>query len=92
MNKLFLILSLFLVSQFSFAQSFVGYREGNVIDFNKSYISSKSMKGKKLKDKNMDRLKKTTTIFVLPGTYSVEEYEKVISKAWTLTPYRIIPS
>lgn len=38
----------------------------------------------------LEAFKKTETIFVLPTHISQEEYETVLSKVWTITPYKLV--
>lgn len=46
-------------------------------------------RGKK-RDNNFGRFTANTTYFVLPDTYSVQEYQTVLEQAWDITPFQII--
>ena len=56
-------------------------------------VSAKSSGRKgEIDPENFKKFKATTTIFVLSDIYSKEQYEEVLKKSWTVTPYLIIPS
>lgn len=38
----------------------------------------------------LEKFKKTTTIFVLPQLNKKEDYEKILKEVWTVTPYKIV--
>lgn len=43
----------------------------------------------KLKDKNIERFKNSTTIFFLSDQFTIEEYDNILKDNWTVTPYII---
>jgi hypothetical protein len=45
---------------------------------------------KNIKKEEFARFKKTKTIFILSNVFTVEEYTKVISDSWTITPFEIV--
>ncbi len=38
----------------------------------------------------IDKLKKTTTVFVLSSVYDKEEYEEILDEIWTITPFLVV--
>lgn len=44
------------------------------------------------KKEELNNLKKTTTVFVLPNVYKKEEYEKILKEVWTITPFIVVNS
>ncbi|MFV9484925.1 hypothetical protein ACNI3T_13840 [Christiangramia sp. ASW11-125] len=47
-------------------------------------------KPKKFKNGEFEKFKKTTTLFVLPNTIQKNEYQEILEKSWTVTPYEIV--
>lgn len=76
MKKLLLLVFLFTVSFYSHSQ----------ISF-----SSKPYKNKnKINSKLYEKFKSSTTIFILPSTYGIETYEKILKTSWKVTPYKLV--
>lgn len=38
----------------------------------------------------LENYKKTTTVFVFPTLYKKEQYEKILSEVWKVTPYKVV--
>ena len=38
----------------------------------------------------LEKFKRTTTIFVLPQLNKKEDYEKILKEVWTVTPYKVV--
>jgi len=38
----------------------------------------------------LEKFKKTTTVFILPTLYKKEDYEKILKEVWTVTPYKVV--
>jgi hypothetical protein len=42
------------------------------------------------KKEELEKFKKTTTVFVLPMLYKKEDYEKILKEVWTVTAYKVV--
>lgn len=56
-----------------------------------SYIS-KSVGLKQVNKKELEEFKKKEVVFVLPETYSLSQYEKILKESWDSTPYKVVHS
>ncbi|GAA4276112.1 hypothetical protein [Aquimarina mytili] len=45
----------------------------------------------KFKKENIEKFKKTKTIFVLSNQYEKEVYEDILKASWTATPFEVVP-
>lgn len=45
---------------------------------------------KKIEKSDFEHFKTTTTIFILSNIFDKEQYEKLLSEYWTVTPYKIV--
>ncbi|AWM14232.1 hypothetical protein NHF50_10300 [Flavobacterium sp. NRK F10] len=76
MRKKILVLLFIFVCSFSNAQVAVSnFSEFKLKEFDPSLF---------------DRVKNTTTIFVLSDYYTPEEYEKILKESWTFTPFEVV--
>lgn len=44
----------------------------------------------KFKNNELNKFKKTETIFVLSSIYDKEVYEEILKKSWTVTPFKVV--
>ena len=74
-KQLIFLVCLFLLSSISAQVSVSARHRGNV---------------KKISKTQIDKFKKTTTVFVLSNILDKEVYEKVLRDSWDVTPYKIV--
>ncbi len=71
------ILLLLFISSFSFAQ----------ISVSSKHVGKNASK---IKTKDLERFKNSTTLFILSTKFSKEEYDRILKDVWTFTEYEIL--